>query len=162
MKTRWAVLWVFGLASLGAFALGVSAKDEKERDEEEQEVSLQQVPPAARTALLKFAGGAKITEVEREKKHGVTFYEAEWQVDGREHEAKVTADGDLMELEVEVDAKDVPAVVRRAAEKTFPGGAKLEYERKTVILYEIECKVGGKEREVLLTPAGKAVLSLHD
>ena len=133
----------------------------EEGEEEDEVISLEQVPAAARKALVKHAGGAKIIKVEREKEHGVVLYEAEWEAGGREHEAKVTADGDLMELEEKVEAKDVPEAVRQAAGKRFPAGAKVEYERKTITLYEVEAKVNGKEREMLLTPAGTAVIALY-
>ena len=32
---------------------------------------------------------------------------------------------------------------------------KVEFERKTIILYEAEAKVDGKEREVLIFPTGR-------
>jgi len=139
----------------------VEGAAEEEEEEEEEVISLDQVPAAARKALLKHAGGAKIIEVEREKEHGVVLYEAEWEVGGREHEAKVTTGGDLMELEEVVGANEVPPAVLRAAKKVFGAGAKVEYERKTITLYEVEAKVNGKEREVLLTPAGTVVIALY-
>ncbi|MBN1345496.1 MAG: PepSY-like domain-containing protein [Phycisphaerae bacterium] len=141
---------------------GTLIKKEIEGEEEEEVISLDQVPEAARNALLKHAGGAKIIKVEREKEHGAVVYEAEWEVGGLKHEAEVTADGDLMELEEKVGAEDVPAAVRKAAEKRFPAGSKVEYEKKTITLYEIKAEVNGKKREVLLTPAGKAVIAVHD
>lgn len=141
--------------------IGREVEDEGQEEEEEEVISLEQVPAAARKALMKHAGGAKITEVEREKEHGVVLYEAEWEAGGREREAKVTADGDLIELEEVVGANEVPAAVRRAAGKMFGAGAKVEYEKKTITLYEVEAKVNGKEREVLLTPAGTVVIALY-
>ena len=76
-------------------------------------------------------------------------------VNGREHEAKVTADGTLVELEEAVDAKSVPTSVRRAAAKMFPKSAKLKFEKKMFVMYEVEATVDGKEREVLISPSGK-------
>ena len=45
---------------------------------DQEEVTLDQVPPAVRQAILKLAGHAKITEIEREQKNGVVYYGAEW------------------------------------------------------------------------------------
>lgn len=129
--------------------------EDDDEDDDDEATALDRIPAKAREALLKHAKGAKITEVEREKVHGVVFYEAEWTVDGREHEAKVTADGALVELEEEVDAKDVPVAVRKAAAKAFPKKAKLTFERKMIVIYEVEAKVDGKEREVLILPSGE-------
>ena len=122
---------------------------------DEEEVTLDQVPPAVRQAILKLAGHAKITEIEREEKNGAVYYEAEWEVHGREAEATLTAGGEVIELEEEVSASDVPDAVRQLAAKKFPGDTKIEYERITMHFYEIEGKVAGRARELLVTPAGK-------
>ena len=121
----------------------------------EEGMSLKQVPPQVRNALLKLAGGAKITEVERENEHGVVSYEAEWKVNGREVEAEVTADGTLVELEEEIRPGDVPAAVKAAVAKRFPAGAKLEYEKITMYFYEIEAEIDGSEKEILVSPTGE-------
>jgi len=125
--------------------------------EHEVKISLDQVPATARAALLKLAGDARITEVEREERHGVVLYEAEWTADGRETEAKVTTHGDLVKLEQEVDARDVPASVKAAAARAFPEGTRVEYEKTTLILYEIEARIDGKKKEILVSPTGRIV-----
>lgn len=61
----------------------------------------------------------------------------------------------MIELEEEVAASDVPDAVRSLAAKKFPGDPRIEYERITMHFYEIEGKVAGRERELLVTPAGK-------
>ncbi len=148
MFKRWRLFAMIGAGLLVAGAATGLAWDE-------EEMSLSQVPAQVREALLKLAAGAKITEVEREREHGMIFYEAEWEVDGRETEAKVTASGDLVEMEEEVAAGDVPAAVRAVVAKKFPNGAKVEYEKITLHFYEVEGKVAGVEREILVSPAGK-------
>jgi len=145
MSKRWILLVLFGLGLVAGIA--VAGNDAK--------ISLDQVPAKAREALLKLANGNPITEVEREKEHGKVFYEAEWLVDGRETEAKVTADGDLVELEEVVDAKDVPAAVKAVVAKKFPAGAKIEYEKVMIVVYEVEAMINGKEREIMVLPTGK-------
>lgn len=129
---------------------------------DEQKMSLDQVPEAARMALMKLAGNAPITEVECEKEHGMVFYEAEWAIDGREIEAKVTAGGDLVEMEEPVDAADVPEAVRAVAEKRFPGSATIKYEKVTIVLYEIEAKVGDKKKEITVLPTGQVFGKGHN
>ena len=121
----------------------------------DEELTIDQVPEAARAALLKLAGGAKIVEVERENEHGLGVYEAEWVVNGREHEAAVMADGTLVEMAEVVGLETLPPAVRAAVTKHFPGETKLEIEKKTIVAYEVEARVDGKEREVLILPTGK-------
>jgi len=137
--------------------LGKEVENEGDEEEDEDEVPISRIPQAARAALLKYAGGAPLKEVEREKENGVELYSAEWKANGREHEAKVTADGVLVELEEKVPAGAVPAAVRSAATKLFPNGAKVKFQKKTIVLYEVEAKVAGKEREVLISPTGKVL-----
>jgi len=158
-KTYYEAEWVVGgkeveikVATDGTL-LGREIEEEDEDDDEL--TALDRIPAKAREALLKHARGAKFTEVERETVWGVVFYEAEWMVNGRKHEAKVTTDGALAELEETVDAKSVPASVRKAASKVFPKSAKLKFEKKMIVLYEVEAKVDGKEREVLISMSGQ-------
>jgi len=116
--------------------------------------SLADLPGPAAAALQRHAGGAELGGVEKETDHGVALYEGAWKTGDVHHEAKVTADGDLVELEETVAPSEVPAKVRDAAARTFGGGA-LRYTRKTLIRYEVEARVDGKEREVLYTPTGR-------
>ncbi len=128
---------------------------------DEEEVSLDQVPAKVRATLLKLAGDAKITEVERETHHGITTYEAEWEVNGLETEVELTASGEVIEIEKEVAAADVPAAVRALAAKKFPAGTKIEYERITMHVYEIEGMVGGKEKELVVSPSGRILHAMQ-
>ncbi len=144
--------------ALDGTLLKKEAEDEEGDDEDEDEdeaLPVEQVPAAARDALLELSGKAEIMKFERESEHGVVLYQAEWMTDGRKHEATVTAEGGLIELEEEVPAADVPAAVQRAAAKVFSSGAKLEYEKKTLVVYEVEGKVNGREREVVIMATGK-------
>jgi uncharacterized membrane protein YkoI len=145
MLKRWILLVLIGLGLVAGMA--IAGNDEN--------ISLSQVPAKAREALLKLAKGAQITEVEREKEHGMIFYEAEWKVNGREKEAKVTAEGALVELEEKIRPKNVPAAVKKVVAKEFPAGAKVKYERVMIVVYEVEGKVNGKEKEILILPTGK-------
>lgn len=132
--------------------LGREVEDE---DDDEDDVTLDQIPGPARKALLHLAGGAEILEVEREKEHGVLVYEAEWLANGTKHEAAVTADGTLLETEETIPLEQAPAAVREAIAKHFGAEVKVVVERKTIIVYEAEARIDGKERELLVFPTGK-------
>ncbi|HON67823.1 MAG TPA: hypothetical protein PLS23_15130 [Phycisphaerae bacterium] len=127
----------------------------EEEEEEDEVITMEQVPAQAREALMKLAGAAKITKVEKENEDGTVAYEAEWLVDGKEHSAAVTAEGALVGSEETVDAKDVPLAVRQAAEKRFPNVAKLIFEKETKVEYEVTAVIDGKEHEIELTPGGR-------
>lgn len=136
-------------------------REVEEEDDDEDDIALDQVPEPARTALLTLAGNAQITKAEREKEHGVLVYEAEWVVNGTKHEAAVTADGVLIETGEIVPVEKLPAAVRAAIAKHFPANAKVTVEKKMVVVYEVEARIDGKEREVIVFPSGK-VHEEHD
>ena len=123
----------------------------------EQKVTLEQLPAAAREALVKLAGAAKLEEVTKESENGMDVYEGEWTVDGKDHEACVTADGSLLEMEESVAASDLPSGVQKALAKAMPGVEKPSYVKKTIIVYEAEGRVNGKQHEVMVTPVGGVV-----
>ena len=130
-------------------------REVEQEDDDEDDLTIDQVPEPARGALLKLAGQAKIVKAEREREHGVLVYEAEWIEDGAEHEAKVTAEGTLVETEETVLAENLPAAVRAAIAKHFPATATVTVDRKMIVVYEIEANIGGKEREVIVFPTGR-------
>lgn len=121
------------------------------------DLTLDQLPPAAKEALLKLANGATITEIESEKENGVVVYEAEWAVNGAEFEAEVTAEGLLVEFEEELTKDAAPAVVQAAIAKHFGADKAVEISRNTIVVYEIEGKVNGKSIEIIVHPTGKTM-----
>ncbi len=139
--------------------LSREAEDDDDGDDEDEEetIAVDKIPGPARKALQRLAGDAKIVKAGREKEDGVLIYEAEWAVNGAAHEAAVTADGALIETEEVISAEKAPAAVQAAIAKHF-GTAKVVVEKKMIVVYEVEAKVGGKEKELLIFPTGR----LHD
>ena len=122
---------------------------------------LADLPGPAAAALKRHANGAELGGFETEHAHGVALFEAGWREGGVRHEAKVTAEGDLVELEEAVPADAVPARVRAAAGKQLDAGT-ARFVRKTWIVYEVEGTVAGAAREVIFTPTGVKVDELDD
>src|SRR5580765_7173531 len=147
MKRRRTPIAMLGRSRVGAVSLVVWA-EEKAGESEEQKISANQVPPKALAALKKLAGNNKIEEYIKEEEYGVTGYEAGWQVDGKDHAAKVTADGDLLAVEEAVEASDVPAAIQKTAKKALKGASDISYIRKHVVMYEAAAKVNGKSHEI--------------
>ncbi len=129
-----------------------------EGDEAEREVTEAEVPAAALAALKKLARGAEITEFAEEVEHGHTFYEGSWRTPaGANMDVLVTPTGDLVEIEEQVGADAVPAAVLEAARKAAGKDAKLAFEKKTMILYEVKFQKGDRRYELLLTPDARRV-----
>ncbi|MDP6634863.1 MAG: PepSY domain-containing protein [Phycisphaerae bacterium] len=73
----------------------------------EKDVTIDQVPAAVKTTILKEAGSNTIEEIEEVSKDGkVIYYEAEWETGGKEIEITVDPEGKLLSKEVEDDDDD--------------------------------------------------------
>jgi hypothetical protein len=126
--------------------------------ESERRVKKEEVPKAAFAALRNLAGRAEITELAEEIEHGHIFYEASWKSrSGKNIDVLVTMSGDLVEIEEQLDDDDVPKTVLRLAKKKAGSGARLNFEKKTMILYEVKFTKGSTRHELLLTPDGRRV-----
>jgi hypothetical protein len=123
--------------------------------EQERKVKEAEVAPAALTALKKLAGSAALTEFSEEIEDGHKFYEGSWKSADGNVDALVTETGDLVEIEEIIPAEKAPAAVRAAAEKEAGKDAKITFEKKTMVLYELHFKKGEKGREIILTPDGR-------
>lgn len=129
-----------------------------EMGESERQITEAEVPAAALTALKKMAAGAEITEFAEEIEYGHTFYEGSWKSpDGRNIDCLVTSTGELVEIEEEVQAGNVPAAVLKEVRKAAGEDTRLAFEKKTMILYEVKFQKGESGYELLLTPDGRCV-----
>jgi uncharacterized membrane protein YkoI len=133
----------------------VLGREVEELEDDEDDLTIDQLPEPARAALLKLAGGARIVEVEREREHGAMIYEAAWVKNGTQHEAEVTAEGALLELEETIPAEKAPAAVRAAIAKYFGAHTKVVVEETMIVVYEVEAKINGKDKELLIFPTGR-------
>lgn len=141
-----------------AYADKQKEAEKAEAGETERQVTGAQVPAAALATLKKLAAGAKIYEFAEEVEHSHTFYEGSWKTaSGANIDTVVTPTGDLVEIEEEVGAAQVPAGAMLAARQAAGKDAKLAFEKKTMIFYEAKFKKGDREHELLFTPYGRCV-----
>jgi uncharacterized membrane protein YkoI len=147
---------------LGKEVEKAEGKEEEEAEkgkgakETERQVTAAELPKAALAALKKLAAGAKITEFAEEVEHGHTFYEGSFKApSGAKMDVLVTPTGDLVEIEQQVAAEEVPATVLAAARKAAGKKAPLAFEKKTMLLYEVKFSKGDRRHELLLTPDGR-------
>jgi hypothetical protein len=133
-------------------------KQKSKPEDQERQVMEAEVPAPALAALKKLAGDAQITEFAEEVEHGHTFYEGSWKApSGGNVDGLVTTTGDLVEIEERVNADQVPAAVLAMAGEMAGKDARLGFEKKTMILYEVKFSKNGRFHEVLLTPDGRQV-----
>jgi uncharacterized membrane protein YkoI len=75
--------------------------DEGKILETEEILAMEDLPPAVRETVKAESGGGKIKELALETEGGKTFYEVEFEKDGKEHEVKIAEDGTVLEREME-------------------------------------------------------------
>ena len=158
----WTILAAVCVALVGAAALTARAEEAKkdEAKKTEKEVTIDQVPAAVKATIEKEAGTNKIEKIEEITKGDEKCYEAEWEIDGKDVEIKVAADGKLIEKEVEIAIDQVPAAVKATIEKEA-GAAKIEEITEVTKgadkFYEAKWEAGGKEIELKVAADGKVI-----
>lgn len=120
-------------------------------------VAADQVPVAVREAFTRNFPAVKAKwEVEDDG-----TYEAAFKRDGTEMTASISAAGELLETEAELDEKDLPAAVRNALNARFTGYEIEESERITypdgTTAYEVAVE-GDDDRELELLFAADGTL----
>jgi hypothetical protein len=91
----------FFIATVALMALATDPVVKDAEEDHEQEITLSDVPEAARIVILEEAGEHPVLEVDEILVEGDKLYEAEWNTEGQEVEITVTADGTIVGREIE-------------------------------------------------------------
>ena len=122
-----------------------------------QELDASKVPAAVKTAFAKKFPGATAEWGKENSKE----YEAEFKLDGKPASANFLTDGSWVETEAEISMADVPAAVKTAVEKKYPGAVISKVYKidnsKGELTYEAEIKTGGKKKELVLKADGTII-----
>ena len=146
------VLLVFCL-----FAAGASAQ--------ETEIKKADVPKPVLEAFEKAHPSVKDVKYEKEMRDGKPFYFFEYKEGGKEMEFIYTADGTLVEMEQEIDIKDLPANIADMVKKEHPTAEIFEVEKVmkadgSLLGYEVDIKEGdAKKLSLYYDTAGKLIRS---
>jgi hypothetical protein len=134
-----------------AVALGLFVAAAAVRADEEK-VPLDKLPKGVAEAVKARFPGATFTGAGKETEEGKTVYEVNLKDGGRGVDVTLTPDGNILEIEKEVAAKDLPRAVSGALEAKYPGAT----YRKAEEIIKVK---GGKEKreafEVVLVTAEK-------
>jgi uncharacterized membrane protein YkoI len=139
---------VLGLVAAGLIVLGSAVLAG-------EKVEPGKLPEKVQAAIKARFPGAEITSAEKEKEGDKIVYDIELKHKGRKYEMDIEENGTVIEIEKEVDLKDVPAAVLKAIEAKYP-------KSKVKEVMEVN-KVNGKEEKpehyevTLETADGKAL-----
>ena len=132
----------------------------------DEKVDLDKVPKAVVDAVKARFPDAEIKGAEKETEDGKLFYEIEILNKKEELDVELTPDGDLSEIEKEIEYKDLPKAVSKALEEKYPKAefkeveevTKVEKKTEKLAYYEVQVKTADQKRyEVQVDPDGKIV-----
>ena len=122
-------------------------------------IGIDEAPQDVRDAVTTLLDGQSEFTLIREDDEGLVF-ELEWEdLSGGPHSAKIRPNGDVVELESEIDVDTLPDAVVQSILDTYPIGAITEAETLEVpgepLAYEVEVTLRRTIREIIITPAGE-------
>jgi uncharacterized membrane protein YkoI len=146
--------WIMPAACLGLLgAATATLADEKK-------IEISELPKAVVKAAKKAFPEAQIVGAAKETEDGETIYEVMMKLDGKSIDLAIDDEGEIEEIEKEIEVEDLPRAVIKAVRKKFPGSEIEKVEEvsdeddKVVYELAIETK-GGKTIEVVMSPNGK-------
>jgi hypothetical protein len=154
IRTRWAPAVLAGVVILPLAVLYAGAAPQ-DKDK---------LPKAVEDTIKARFPDFKIDKWTKETEDGKVVYDIEGKLNGRKFEADIAEDGTLINYEKEIDAKDLPKVVRDAIDKKYPKSTLKECMEETTVngkteklsAYEVTLVTAEKkEFEVRLSPEGK-------
>src|SRR5262245_61274790 len=89
-------------------------------DKKPEKITADKLPKKVMDAVKARFPGAEITSAEKETEAGKVVYDIELKHKGRKYEMDIQEDGTVIEVEKQVDAKDLPEDVGKAIKAKFP------------------------------------------
>jgi len=128
-------------------------------DEDGEIIRMQDAPQDVQDAVTELVDGQTEFTLIREQDDGLVF-ELEWDdLQGGPHSAKIRPNGDVVELESEIDIADLPDAVVAGIVARYPTGEITEAETLELpgepLAYEVEVVIRRTIREIVITPAGE-------
>ena len=152
--------WIMGMQGEDEFN---SEDGEREyadlTDEDGVIIKFEEAPEPVQNATTTLLDGATDFTLIREDDDGLVF-ELEWDdLQGDPHSAKIRPNGDVVELESEIDIEELPDAVVNGILARYPNGEITEAETLEIpgqpLAYEVETVVRRTIREIIITPAGE-------
>jgi hypothetical protein len=126
---------------------------------QERKLKREQLPPAVEKTVAQESQGATIKGFSSEVEKGRRLYEAELIVNGHSKDILMDRDGNIVEIEEQVDLDSLPQTVQDALKKAAVSGKIETIESLTkagkLVAYEAQVKRGKKRSEIQVGPNGE-------
>jgi hypothetical protein len=127
----------------------------------EKKIARAQLPAAVEKTVSSQTAGATIKGFNEEQEKGETFYEAELMVSGHSKDILIDKDGNIVEVEEQVDFTTLPAAVQSGLQAKAGKGKLGKVESLTkqdkLVAYETTVMIGGKRTEIQVGPEGQTL-----
>jgi uncharacterized membrane protein YkoI len=128
---------------------------------QEKQLKRSDLPAEVQKTADEQSKGATIKGYSQEKENGQVVYEVALMVNGHGKDITIDGQGNVTEVEEEVDMKLLPAEVREGLQKQAGNASigKVESlsKRGTLVAYEAQVHSGKKRLEIQVGPDGKAL-----
>jgi hypothetical protein len=126
---------------------------------QEKKIQRTDLPPAVEKTVAAQSQGATIKGFSKEKEKGQTLYEAEMTVGGHSRDVLMNANGEVVEIEEQVQLDSLPAAVKQRLEAKAGAGKIVKVESLSkhdkLVAYEAVVQTGGKKKEIQVGPDGE-------
>jgi Putative beta-lactamase-inhibitor-like, PepSY-like len=139
------------VASVAMFAILISAAAAQEKIEADK------LPQKVKDALKARFPGSMVTQATKEMENGEVIYDIEMTVGGKKHEMDCKEDGTIVDIQNEIDAKDLPAAALNAIKAKYPGSTIKEVGEILVVKDKKETR---DHFEVIIETADKKEMEL--
>jgi hypothetical protein len=129
---------------------------------QEKKIQRTDLPPAVEKTVAAQSQGATIKGFSKEKEKGQTLYEAEMTVGGHSRDVLMNANGEVVEIEEQVQLDSLPAAVKQRLEAKAGAGKIVKVESLSkhdkLVAYEAVVQTGGKKKEIQVGPDGEPLV----
>ena len=126
---------------------------------QENKVNRSDLPPAVEKTVASQTEGATIRGFSEEKENGQTLYEAKLLVNGHKKNVLMDSNGEVVEIEEQVELDLLPAAVRDGLQAKAGKGKIIKVESLTkhgkLVAYEAKVMTDGKKSEVQVGSDGR-------
>jgi hypothetical protein len=137
---------------------------------DEHSVSLDKLPKAVTDAVKKLFPEAEMLRASREDEDVEMEYEVIVKESGKQIEISVEADGEIEEMEKEIDLKDLPKRVTETLEKKYPKAVhksaqavfEIEDGKEELEFYEMQLKTSDIQKVEVKIKADGTIISKPD
>lgn len=128
---------------------------------QEKKIQKSDLPAAVQKTAAEQSEGATVRGYSTEMEGGKQLYEVELMKDGHSKDVSMTADGQVAEVEEQVDLTTLPDAVKSGLQEKAGKGTITKVESLTkggaLVAYEAQVKNGARRSEVQVGPEGKAL-----